>query len=125
MRHRCRPMCTSQSYVPQSLLLPHCSAVICHGGAGTGSTRWRSACRSLMLPQGADQYVISELVALGRCSAGRWRQPMSARPAVRAGVLASLENLPSGQLRAACKPRSRRCPVPSRRCALIEEAQRR
>jgi UDP:flavonoid glycosyltransferase YjiC (YdhE family) len=51
-----------QDYVPQSLLLPHCSAVICHGGAGTTLSSLAAGLPLLILPQGADQYVIADLV---------------------------------------------------------------
>jgi UDP:flavonoid glycosyltransferase YjiC (YdhE family) len=51
-----------ENYVAQSLLLPLCSAVICHGGAGTTLAALASGLPVLVVPQGADQYVIAERV---------------------------------------------------------------
>ncbi|HEV2582443.1 MAG TPA: nucleotide disphospho-sugar-binding domain-containing protein, partial [Ktedonobacteraceae bacterium] len=51
-----------ERYVPQSLLLPHCAAVICHGGAGTTLSALALGLPLLILPQGADQYIIGDLV---------------------------------------------------------------
>jgi UDP:flavonoid glycosyltransferase YjiC (YdhE family) len=44
-----------ENYVPQSLLLPHCSVVICHGGPGTILNSLAQGLPLLILPQGADQ----------------------------------------------------------------------
>jgi MGT family glycosyltransferase len=55
-----------EPYVPQSLLLPRCAVVICHGGAGTTLGALAHGLPLLVLPQGADQYVIGErLVSSG------------------------------------------------------------
>ena len=51
------------AYVPQSLLLPKCAAVICHAGAGTVLGALAAGLPLLLLPQGADQYVVADLVA--------------------------------------------------------------
>jgi MGT family glycosyltransferase len=55
-----------ERYVPQSLLLPLCTVVICHGGAGTTLGALAHGVPLLLLPQGADQYIISERVASSR-----------------------------------------------------------
>jgi UDP:flavonoid glycosyltransferase YjiC (YdhE family) len=52
-----------ERYVPQSVLLPLCTVVICHGGAGTTLGTLAHGVPLLVLPQGADQYIISERVA--------------------------------------------------------------
>jgi UDP:flavonoid glycosyltransferase YjiC (YdhE family) len=62
-----------EQYVSQALLLPRCSAVICHGGAGTVSR-----CLSQGVPLGlyasrADQFANAEQVA--RVGAGITLQP--------------------------------------------------
>jgi UDP:flavonoid glycosyltransferase YjiC (YdhE family) len=44
------------AYVPQSLLLPHCSAIVSHGGSGTMLAGLSRGLPQLMLPQGADQF---------------------------------------------------------------------
>jgi UDP:flavonoid glycosyltransferase YjiC (YdhE family) len=51
-----------ERYVPQSLLLPRCSMVICHGGSGTTLGALAHGLPLLVLPQGADQYLMSERV---------------------------------------------------------------
>jgi UDP:flavonoid glycosyltransferase YjiC (YdhE family) len=76
-------------FVPQSLLLPRCALVICHGGAGTTLGALAEGLPLLVLPQGADQYLIAErIVAAG---AGIRLAPAAVTPAsVRAGVRALL-----------------------------------
>jgi UDP:flavonoid glycosyltransferase YjiC (YdhE family) len=79
-----------ENYVPQSLLLPHCSAVICHGGPGTTLSSLARGLPLLILPQGADQYVIGDLVLAA--GAGLLLAPADVTPsAVRANVLALLD----------------------------------
>ena len=51
-----------ENFVPQSLVMPLCSAVICHGGAGTTLAAAAAGLPLLLMPQGADQYVLTELV---------------------------------------------------------------
>ena len=78
-----------EDYVPQSLLLPHCSAVICHGGAGSTLSALAQGLPLLVLPQGADQYIIGDLVAAA--GAGLLLAPPDVNPSsVRASVLALL-----------------------------------
>ena len=79
-----------ENYVPQSLLLPHCSAVICHGGAGSTLSSLAQGLPLLILPQGADQYIIGDLVAAagaGLCLA----PPDVNQSSVRTSVLALLD----------------------------------
>ena len=45
-----------ESYVPQSLLLPHCDAVVAHGGSGTTLAALAHGLPLLVLPQGANQF---------------------------------------------------------------------
>ncbi|HKV59023.1 MAG TPA: glycosyltransferase [Ktedonobacteraceae bacterium] len=78
-----------ENYMPHSLLLPHCSAVICHGGAGSTLSALAQGLPLLVLPQGADQYVIGDLVVAA--GAGLLLVPSEVNPAsVRASVLALL-----------------------------------
>jgi UDP:flavonoid glycosyltransferase YjiC (YdhE family) len=75
-----------ENYVPQSLLLPHCAAVICHGGAGTTLGSLAHELPLLILPQGADQYIIGDLVAA--TGAGLLLRPAETNPStIRANVL--------------------------------------
>jgi UDP:flavonoid glycosyltransferase YjiC (YdhE family) len=51
----------AERYIPQSLLLPRCAAVISHGGSGTMLSTLAHGLPHLMIPQGADQYVNAEV----------------------------------------------------------------
>ena len=80
-----------ENYVPQSLLLPHCSAVICHGGAGTTLSSLARGLPLLILPQGADQYVIGDLVL--EAGVGLLLAPPDVNPStIRTNVLALLDD---------------------------------
>jgi UDP:flavonoid glycosyltransferase YjiC (YdhE family) len=57
-----------ERYVPQGDLLPRCSAVIHHGGAGTMYGSLAHGLPQVVLPQGADNFVNAGLLA--RCGAG-------------------------------------------------------
>jgi UDP:flavonoid glycosyltransferase YjiC (YdhE family) len=79
-----------ETYVPQSLLLPHCSVAICHGGAGTTLNSLAQGVPLLLMPQGADQYVVSELIQAA--GAGFVLAPAEVSPSkVRAHVVRLLE----------------------------------
>jgi UDP:flavonoid glycosyltransferase YjiC (YdhE family) len=79
-----------ENYVPQSLLLPHCSAVICHGGPGTILNSLAQGLPLLILPQGADQYVMGDRVL--EAGVGLRLVPADVNPSsVRASVLSLLE----------------------------------
>jgi UDP:flavonoid glycosyltransferase YjiC (YdhE family) len=45
-----------EQYISQALLLPRCSAVVCHGGAGTVIGALAQGLPMVCLPQGADQF---------------------------------------------------------------------
>lgn len=72
-------------YVPQADLLPRCSVVIHHGGAGTMYGSLAHGLPQVVLPQGADNFVNGELLA--RCGAGLTIGPENLTPeAVRDAV---------------------------------------
>ena len=52
-----------ERYVPQSLLLPHCAAVVAHGGSGTTLAALAHGLPMLVLPQGANQFWNAERCA--------------------------------------------------------------
>jgi UDP-N-acetylglucosamine:LPS N-acetylglucosamine transferase len=52
-----------ERFIPQAELLPHCSAVIHHAGAGTSLGVLAHGLPALALPQSADNFVIAELLA--------------------------------------------------------------
>ncbi len=79
-----------ENYVPQSLLLPYCSAVICHGGPGTILHSLAQGLPLLILPQGSDQYVMGDSVLAA--GVGLRLVPADVNPeSVRASVLVLLE----------------------------------
>jgi MGT family glycosyltransferase len=49
-------------YIPQELLLPHCAAVVTHGGAGSTLGALAFGLPLLIVPQGADQFYNAERV---------------------------------------------------------------
>ena len=51
------------SYIPQELLLPHCAAVVTHGGAGSTLGALAFGLPLLIVPQGADQFYNADRVA--------------------------------------------------------------
>lgn len=58
-----------ERYVPQSLLFPHCSAVVCHGGYGTLLTAIEHSVPLVVVPYGADQPINArsvERLGIGR-----------------------------------------------------------
>lgn len=57
------PNVAVQRFVPQALLLPMCSAVICHAGAGTVLGALAFGLPLLLLPMGADQFGNATAVA--------------------------------------------------------------
>jgi UDP:flavonoid glycosyltransferase YjiC (YdhE family) len=78
-----------ERYVPHSLLLPECTLSICHGGLGTTLGSLAKGLPLLLLPQGADQYSVSQLVF--EAGAGLVLRPADVNPAaVRSGVLTLL-----------------------------------
>ena len=78
-----------EAYVPQAYVLPRCSAVICHAGAGTTLAALARSVPLLLLPQGADQYRIADFVA--RSGAALRLAPPEVTPArVRQHVLGLL-----------------------------------
>jgi UDP:flavonoid glycosyltransferase YjiC (YdhE family) len=109
-----------ENYMPHSLLLPHCSAVICHGSAGTTLSSLALGLPLLILPQGADQYVIGDLVRAA--GAGLLLAPADVNPStVRSNVL-SLLNEPAHRAGARRLQREiAAMPGPAEAVPLIEE----
>ena len=67
-----------EQYVPQAALLPHCDAVVSHGGSGTMLASLRHGLPQLVLPQGADQFL--NAAALSASGAGLSLTPREATP---------------------------------------------
>jgi UDP:flavonoid glycosyltransferase YjiC (YdhE family) len=60
-------------FIPQGLLLPRCSAVITHGGAGSALGALSFGLPLLVVPQSADQFYNATLIAAA--GAGEWLAP--------------------------------------------------
>ncbi len=82
-----------ERYVPQDDLLPRCSAVIHHGGAGTMYGSLAHGLPQVALPQGADNFVNGRL--LSRCGAGLTIGPEQLTPAAVRDAVRSLLTDPS------------------------------
>ena len=82
-----------QRYVPQAELLPRCSAVIHHGGAGTMYGSLAHGLPQVVLPQGADNFVNGELLA--RSGAGLSIRPEKLTPMAVCDAVRSVLTDPS------------------------------
>lgn len=74
----------ARPFVPHGLLLPHCQAVVTHGGAGTTLAALEHGVPLLVLPQGADQFRTAD--AVEAAAAGLAVRGAVPAEAVRAGV---------------------------------------
>jgi len=112
-----------ENYVSQSLLLPHCSAVICHAGAGTTLGALAHGLPLLVLPQGADQYLISDQVV--RSGAGLGLPPAEVTPStVQTNVVALLGDPAYRTAARALRREIEAMPGPEAAVQLIESAER-
>jgi UDP:flavonoid glycosyltransferase YjiC (YdhE family) len=78
-----------ESYIPQSLLLPHCDLVVSHGGSGTVVAALTHGLPQVLIPMGADQPLNGERVAtlgLGTCLEPAALTPDSVREAVSSAL---------------------------------------
>jgi UDP:flavonoid glycosyltransferase YjiC (YdhE family) len=67
------PNVVVEQYLPQALLLPRCSAVVCHAGAGTVIGALANGVPLVCLPRGADQFGNADQVS--RTGAGITLRP--------------------------------------------------
>jgi UDP:flavonoid glycosyltransferase YjiC (YdhE family) len=80
---------TVRQWVPQAAVLPHCAAVVSHGGSGTLLAAAALGLSQVCLPQGADQFRNTD--GLTRATAGIALHPDVATPeAIAAAVRAVL-----------------------------------
>jgi UDP:flavonoid glycosyltransferase YjiC (YdhE family) len=77
-----------ERYVPQTALLPHCDAVVSHGGSGTVLGALAVGVAQVCLPQGADQFLNAEAVAAS--GAGLSITPDAATPAAVGDAVAAV-----------------------------------
>jgi len=85
------PHVRAEKFVPQNAVLPHCAAVVSHGGSGTTLAAVAHGLPQVLVPQGADQFINAErfqAAGLGRAVFPATVSPDSVRAACRE-VLAS------------------------------------
>ena len=80
-------------FVPQAELLPHCSAVVTHGGSGSMLGALAHGLPLLVVPQGADQFTNADLIAAAGAGIELRADELSAS-AVRDGVRSLLGSTP-------------------------------
>jgi len=56
-------------FIPQEKVLPHCTAVVHHGGAGTALGVLAAGLPSVVLPRGADNFAIADRIAAAGAAA--------------------------------------------------------
>ena len=78
-------------YIPQAELLPHCHAVVTHGGAGTTLGALAHGLPLLVLPQGADQYANADAVVAAGAGL-RLNRDETTIPAIRDSVRSLLDD---------------------------------
>ncbi len=113
------PQVRVERYVPQTLLLPHCAAVVAHGGWNTIMAALDHGLPLVLLPLGADQpHNARHCVALGvgRALAPDDRTPGAIREAVRAVLADPSYHRQAAQLR----EELRALPGPEAAVALLE-----
>ena len=113
-----------ERYIPQSLLLPRCHAVVTHGGSNTVLAALAHGLPLLVVPQGANQYRNAErCVAVG---AATRLLPDEVTPEAVGGEVAALLDRPAW--REAARRLAREIslmPGPEEGVALVEELARR
>jgi UDP:flavonoid glycosyltransferase YjiC (YdhE family) len=78
------PNVVARSFIPHSLLMPECQAIVTHGGSGTILSALEFGVPLLVVPQGGDQFRAAE--AVERSAAGLAVKGSVTAEAVRLGV---------------------------------------
>ena len=73
-----------EAFIPQADVLPHCAAVVCHGGSGTVLAALAHAIPVVCIPQGADQFANAANVE--RVGAGRSLDAGASRPSLAEAI---------------------------------------
>lgn len=68
-----------ERFVPQESVLPHCAAVVSHGGSGTMLGAVAHGLPHVAVPQGADQFVNAEVLVRHRLGAAVLERPLTAQ----------------------------------------------
>lgn len=106
-------------FIPQAEVLPHCAAVVSHGGSGSTLGALVHGLPALIIPMGADQPLnAARCVELGL---GRMLDPVAASPAdVRAGLAALLAEPGYRRAAAALRDEIAALPGPEQMLPLLE-----
>ncbi len=115
------PNVAVEQYVSQALLLPRCSAVVCHAGAGTIIGALAHGVPLVCLPRGADQF--GNAVQIARIGAGITLLPNQvSAEAIRDATRSVLDDDSYAAAAVSVKAEIERLPDPS---AVVEELMRR
>ena len=115
------PNVAVEQYVSQALLLPRCSAVVCHAGAGTIIGALAHGVPLVCLPRGADQFGNAEQIS--RIGAGITLLPNQvSAETIRDATRSVLDDDSYAAAAASVKTEIERLPDPS---AVVEELVRR
>lgn len=68
-----------EQFVPQDSVLPHCTAVVSHGGSGTTLGAWAHGLPHVAMPQGADQFINADILVRHRLGAAVLERPATAQ----------------------------------------------
>jgi UDP:flavonoid glycosyltransferase YjiC (YdhE family) len=79
-----------REFVPHDIVLPHMSAVVCHGGLSTITTTLAAGVPLVCIPQGRDQHMNAARVEA--CGAGRMVAPDAAPADLAAAIVAVLDD---------------------------------
>ena len=114
------PNAVARPFVPHSLLMPRCRAVVTHGGSGTILSALEFGVPLLVVPQGGDQYRAAE--AVESAAAGLAVAGVVTAESVRLGVRLALSHpvLRAGAARVAAEIAA--MPSPSRALASVKAA---
>ena len=115
------PNMAVEQYVPQTLLLPRCSAVVCHAGAGTIIGALAHGVPLVCLPRAADQF--GNALQISRIGAGITLLPEQvSAETIRDATRSVLDDDSYAAAAASVKTEIERLPGPS---AVVEELVRR
>ena len=79
-------------WLPLTVALPHCAAIVHHGGAGTCLAALVAGVPQVILPQAADQFLNAESLVTRGCAVRSTGNPDELRTAVRAALSGALNH---------------------------------
>jgi UDP:flavonoid glycosyltransferase YjiC (YdhE family) len=85
-------------WLPLTAALPHCAAIIHHGGAGTCLAALAAGIPQIILPQGADQFLNADSLIARGCALRGSAEPDQLRSALREALSGTLDG-PVAQMR--------------------------